>query len=122
MNRAEKRQIRLRILDIQDSQCKGCEKVPKKLSQDKRNGYCRQNCEIGKTLEKLGGSLIEGRTSSMAEQKTGIKFVQRLRNYVLRTKRNGHGEESLNILELRKGIYTITFREGVKRIARLKSV
>ncbi|QTR88978.1 zinc-finger domain-containing protein [Bacillus cytotoxicus] len=69
MDRAEKRQIRLRILNIQDNQCKGCRKVPKKLSQDKRNKYCRQNCEIGKTLEKLGDSLIEGRTSSMAEQK-----------------------------------------------------
>lgn len=70
LNKVEKRQIRLRILNIQDGHCKACKTVPKSIG----NNYaivrwCSENCEIGKNLKSLGESLLEGRTEHMAEQK-----------------------------------------------------
>ncbi|MDK3010844.1 zinc-finger domain-containing protein [Bacillus sp. RB3] len=70
MNKAEKRQIRIKILNIQDENCKGCKTVPKLI----RNNYeiarwCSENCEVGKNLKSLGEGLLEGRTEHMAEQK-----------------------------------------------------
>ncbi|PFB75652.1 hypothetical protein CN286_23260 [Bacillus anthracis] len=71
LSKAEKRQIRLRILNIQDDQCKGCTKVPKynDTSKNHKTSWCAENCEIGKKLKSLGESLLEGRTEHMAEQR-----------------------------------------------------
>ncbi|HGH7180727.1 zinc-finger domain-containing protein [Bacillus luti] len=71
MSKAEKRQIRLRILNIQDDTCKGCTKVPKysETSKNHKTSWCAENCEVGKKLKTLGESLLEGRTEHMAEQK-----------------------------------------------------
>lgn len=71
LNKKEKRQVRLRILNIQDDQCKGCTKVPKynETSTNHKTSWCAENCEIGKKLKSLGESLIEGRTEHMAEQR-----------------------------------------------------
>ncbi|HDR7872352.1 TPA: zinc-finger domain-containing protein [Bacillus mobilis] len=71
LSKAEKRQIRLRILNIQDEQCKGCTKVPKysNACKNHKTSWCAENCEIGKKLKSLGESLLEGRTQNMAEQK-----------------------------------------------------
>mgnify|MGYP001030188576 CR=1 FL=1 len=71
LNKKEKRQVRLRILNIQDDHCKGCTKVPKysSASTNHKTSWCAENCEIGKNLKSLGESLIEGRTEHMAEQK-----------------------------------------------------
>lgn len=71
LNKKEKRQIRLRILNIQDDQCKGCTKVPKysNTCKNHKTSWCAENCEIGKNLKSLGESLLEGRTEHMAEQR-----------------------------------------------------
>ncbi|HDR8172003.1 TPA: zinc-finger domain-containing protein [Bacillus thuringiensis] len=71
LNKKEKRQIRLRILNIQDDKCKGCTKVPKysDICKNQKTSWCAENCEIGKKLKRLGESLLEGRTEHMAEQK-----------------------------------------------------
>lgn len=71
LNKTEKRKVRLRILNIQDDQCKGCTKVPKysETSTNHKTSWCAENCEVGKKLKRLGESLLEGRTEHMAEQK-----------------------------------------------------
>lgn len=71
LNKTEKRKVRLRILNIQDDQCKGCTKVPKynETSTNHKTSWCAENCEIGKKLKSLGESLLEGRTEHMAEQR-----------------------------------------------------
>ncbi len=71
LNKAKNRQIRLRILNIQDDTCKGCTKVPKynDASKNHKTSWCSENCEIGEKLKSLGESLLEGRTEHMAEQK-----------------------------------------------------
>ncbi|SCN41567.1 Uncharacterized protein BCRIVMBC938_05828 [Bacillus wiedmannii] len=71
MSENEKRKVRLRILNIQDDQCKGCTKVPKysETSKNHKTSWCAENCEVGKKLKSLGESLLEGRTEHMAEQK-----------------------------------------------------
>lgn len=71
LNKKEKRQIRLRILNIQDDECKGCTKVPKysETSTNHKTSWCAENCEIGEKLKSLGESLLEGRTEHMAEQR-----------------------------------------------------
>ncbi|WP_255262879.1 zinc-finger domain-containing protein [Bacillus wiedmannii] len=70
MSKAEKRQIRLRILNIQDGHCKACKTVPKSIGNNYAIArWCSENCEIGKNLKRLGESLLEGRTEHMAEQK-----------------------------------------------------
>ena len=71
LSKAEKRQIRLRILNIQDDQCKGCTKVPKysETSKNHKTSWCAENCEVGKKLKSLGENLLEGRTEHMAEQR-----------------------------------------------------
>ncbi|PEL72946.1 hypothetical protein CN609_30775 [Bacillus wiedmannii] len=70
LSKAEKRQIRLRILNIQDGHCKACKTVPKSIGNNYAIArWCSENCEIGKNLKRLGESLLEGRTEHMAEQK-----------------------------------------------------
>ncbi|TXR75179.1 hypothetical protein DN396_24975 [Bacillus sp. BF9-10] len=71
MNKKEKKQVRLRILNIQDDQCKGCTKVPKysETCKNHKTSWCAENCEVGKKLKSLGESLLERRTEHMAEQK-----------------------------------------------------
>lgn len=70
LNKVEKRQIRLRILNIQDGHCKACKTVPKSIGNNYAIArWCSENCEIGKNLKSLGESLLEGRTQNMAEQK-----------------------------------------------------
>lgn len=71
LNKREKRQVRLRILNIQDDQCKGCTKVPKysDTCKNHKTSWCAENCEVGKNLKSLGESLLEGRTEHMAEQR-----------------------------------------------------
>lgn len=70
LNKKEKRQVRLRILNIQDDQCKGCKTVPKSIGNNYAIArWCSENCEFGKKLKSLGESLLEGRTQNMAEQK-----------------------------------------------------
>lgn len=71
LNKTEKRKVRLRILNIQDDQCKGCTKVPKysETSKNHKTSWCAENCEVGKKLKSLGESLLEGRTEHMAEQR-----------------------------------------------------
>ncbi|MGD2273194.1 zinc-finger domain-containing protein [Bacillus wiedmannii] len=70
MSKSEKRQIRLRILNIQDEHCKGCKIVPKSIGNNYAIArWCSENCEIGKNLKSLGESLLEGRTEHMAEQR-----------------------------------------------------
>ncbi|KAB7635264.1 zinc-finger domain-containing protein [Bacillus sp. B3-WWTP-C-10-D-3] len=71
LNKTEKRKVRLRILNIQDDQCKGCTKVPKynETSTNHKTSWCAENCEIGEKLKSLGESLLEGRTEHMAEQR-----------------------------------------------------
>ncbi|MEE6182174.1 MULTISPECIES: zinc-finger domain-containing protein [Bacillus] len=70
MSKTEKRQIRIRILNIQDEHCKGCKTVPKSVGNNYALArWCSENCEIGEKLKTLGESLLEGRTEHMAEQK-----------------------------------------------------
>ncbi|HFK1548627.1 TPA: zinc-finger domain-containing protein [Bacillus albus] len=70
MSKAEKRQIRLKILNLQDEHCKGCKTVPKSIGNNYALArWCSENCEVGKNLKSLGESLLEGRTQNMAEQK-----------------------------------------------------
>ncbi|PEF32728.1 hypothetical protein CON72_29165 [Bacillus wiedmannii] len=70
LNKKEKRQVRLRILNIQDGHCKACKTVPKSIGNNYAIArWCSENCEIGKNLKSLGESLLEGRTEHMAEQK-----------------------------------------------------
>ncbi|PGY28464.1 hypothetical protein COE20_10765 [Bacillus cereus] len=70
LNKKEKRQIRLRILNLQDEHCKRCKTVPKSIGNNYGLArWCSENCEIGKNLKSLGESLLEGRTEHMAEQK-----------------------------------------------------
>ncbi|MDA2452533.1 zinc-finger domain-containing protein [Bacillus cereus] len=70
MSKAEKRQIRLKILNLQDEHCKGCKTVPKSIGHNYALArWCSENCEVGKNLKSLGESLLEGRTQNMAEQK-----------------------------------------------------
>ncbi|HDX9667867.1 TPA: zinc-finger domain-containing protein [Bacillus cereus] len=69
MNKKEKRQVRLRILNLQDNHCKGCKTVPKSIGNNYALArWCSENCEVGKNLKSLGESLLEGRTQNMAEQ------------------------------------------------------
>ncbi|PEX43879.1 hypothetical protein COJ42_13560 [Bacillus cereus] len=70
LRKAEKRQIRLKILNLQDEHCKGCKTVPKSIGNNYALArWCSENCEVGKNLKSLGESLLEGRTEHMAEQK-----------------------------------------------------
>ncbi|WP_257130510.1 zinc-finger domain-containing protein [Bacillus wiedmannii] len=70
MSKAEKRQIRIKILNLQDEHCKGCKTVPKSIGNNYALArWCSENCEVGKNLKRLGESLLEGRTQNMAEQK-----------------------------------------------------
>ncbi|RXJ19880.1 zinc-finger domain-containing protein [Bacillus albus] len=70
LSKAEKRQIRLKILNLQDEHCKGCKTVPKSIGNNYALArWCSKNCEVGKNLKSLGESLLEGRTQNMAEQK-----------------------------------------------------
>ncbi|MCU4862013.1 zinc-finger domain-containing protein [Bacillus cereus] len=70
MSKAEKRHIRLKILNLQDEHCKACKTVPKSIGNNYEIArWCSENCEIGKNLKSLGESLLEGRTEHMAEQK-----------------------------------------------------
>ncbi|WP_257133260.1 zinc-finger domain-containing protein [Bacillus wiedmannii] len=85
MSKAEKRQIRLRILNIQDGHCKACKTVPKSIGNNYAIArWCSENCEIGKNLKRLGESLLEGRTEHMAEQKNWDQIcatAEKLRAY-----------------------------------------
>ncbi|PEM30899.1 hypothetical protein CN598_12270 [Bacillus wiedmannii] len=70
LSKAEKRQIRIKILNLQDEHCKGCKTVPKSIGNNYALArWCSENCEVGKNLKRLGESLLEGRTQNMAEQK-----------------------------------------------------
>lgn len=70
LNKKEKRQVRLKILNLQDEHCKGCKTVPKSIGNNYALArWCSENCEVGKNLKSLGESLLEGRTQNMAEQK-----------------------------------------------------
>lgn len=70
LNKKEKRQVRLRIINIQDGHCKACKTVPKSIGNNYAIArWCSENCKIGKNLKSLGESLLEGRTEYMAEQK-----------------------------------------------------
>lgn len=70
LSKAEKRHIRLKILNLQDEHCKGCKTVPKSIGNNYEIArWCSENCEIGKNLKSLGENLLEGRTEHMAEQK-----------------------------------------------------
>ncbi|PGU48387.1 hypothetical protein COD91_01525 [Bacillus cereus] len=70
LNKKEKRQVRLRVLNLQDNHCKACKTVPKSIGNNYAIArWCSENCEIGKNLKSLGESLLEGRTEHMAEQK-----------------------------------------------------
>ncbi len=70
LSKAEKRHIRLKILNLQDEHCKACKTVPKSIGNNYEIArWCSENCEIGKNLKSLGESLLEGRTEHMAEQK-----------------------------------------------------
>lgn len=70
LNKAEKRQIRLRVLNIQDDHCKGCKTVPKSIGNSYAIArWCSENCVIGKSIKSLGENLDEGRTEHMVEQK-----------------------------------------------------
>ncbi|WP_261783847.1 zinc-finger domain-containing protein [Bacillus sp. 16GRE42] len=70
MSKAEKRQIRLKILNLQDEHCKGCKTVPKSIGNNYALArWCSENCEVGKNIKSLGESLLEGRTEHMAEQR-----------------------------------------------------
>lgn len=70
LSKTEKRQIRLKILNLQDEHCKRCKTVPKSIGNNYTLArWCSENCEVGKNLKSLGESLLEGRTQNMAEQK-----------------------------------------------------
>ncbi|MEI4614833.1 zinc-finger domain-containing protein [Bacillus cereus] len=65
----DKKSIRIQILDLQDEKCTGCEKVPAyRKSGYRKTSWCADNCRIGKQIKQLGGSLLEGRNETMAEQ------------------------------------------------------
>ena len=52
LNKAEKRQIRIKILNIQDENCKGCKTVPKLIGNNYEIArWCSENCEVGKNLK-----------------------------------------------------------------------
>ncbi|MGX5634430.1 zinc-finger domain-containing protein [Bacillus thuringiensis] len=65
----DKKSIRIQILDLQDENCAGCEKVPsyRKLG-NRKTSWCADNCRVGKQIKQLGDSLLEGRNETMAEQ------------------------------------------------------
>lgn len=70
LSKKEKRQIRLKILNLQDDHCKACKTVPKSIGNNYAIArWCSENCEIGKNLKSLGENLLEGRTEHMAEQR-----------------------------------------------------
>jgi len=70
LSKAEKRQIRLKILNLQDEHCKECKTVPKSIGNNYALArWCSENCEVGKNIKSLGESLLEGRTEHMAEQR-----------------------------------------------------
>lgn len=116
LNKKEKRQVRLRILNIQDDQCKGCTKVPKynETSTNHKTSWCAENCEIGKNLKSLGESLLEGRTEHMAEQRNWDQICATAEKLRASDEKNGLGEISRQSLELQKAIYIITFRKDAK--------
>ncbi|WP_242266302.1 MULTISPECIES: zinc-finger domain-containing protein [unclassified Bacillus cereus group] len=65
----DKKSIRIQILDLQDENCEGCEKVPAyRKSGNRKTSWCADNCRIGKQIKRLGDSLLEGRNETMAEQ------------------------------------------------------
>ncbi|EOO32461.1 hypothetical protein IIU_03851 [Bacillus cereus VD133] len=65
----DKKSIRIQILDLQDENCAGCEKVPAyRKSGNRKTSWCADNCRIGKRIKRLGDSLLEGRNGTMAEQ------------------------------------------------------
>ncbi|MBZ8125593.1 zinc-finger domain-containing protein [Bacillus thuringiensis] len=45
-----KRDIRIKIIDLQDQHCNGCE-------HQYKPSYCLHNCDIGKQINKLGTAL-----------------------------------------------------------------
>ncbi|MED3321546.1 zinc-finger domain-containing protein [Bacillus thuringiensis] len=65
----DKKSIRIQILDLQDENCMGCEKVPAyRKSGNRKTSWCADNCRIGKRIRQLGETLLEGRNETMAEQ------------------------------------------------------
>ncbi|MBW3491153.1 zinc-finger domain-containing protein [Bacillus sp. FDAARGOS_1420] len=65
----DKKSVRIQVLDLQDENCGGCEKVPAyRKSGNRKTSWCTDNCRIGKKLKQLGDTLLEGRNETMAEQ------------------------------------------------------
>lgn len=65
----DKKSIRIQILDLQDENCMGCEKVSAyRKSGNRKTSWCADNCRIGKRIKQLGETLLEGRNETMAEQ------------------------------------------------------
>ncbi|MBW3490597.1 zinc-finger domain-containing protein [Bacillus sp. FDAARGOS_1420] len=65
----DKKSVRIQVLDLQDENCGGCEKVPVyRKSGNRKTSWCADNCRIGKKLKQLGDTLLEGRNETMAEQ------------------------------------------------------
>ncbi|MBG9580744.1 antiphagocytic M protein, partial [Bacillus thuringiensis] len=66
----DKKSIRIQILDLQDGNCTGCEKVPAyRKSGNRKTSWCADNCRIGKRIKRLGDTLLEGRNETMAEER-----------------------------------------------------
>lgn len=70
LNKAEKSQVRIDIINMQENHCEGCTKYPDTFAYSSRLvRWCQRNCKIGQRLKELGESLLEGRTEHMAEQR-----------------------------------------------------
>lgn len=55
-DKEKKRQVRIEIMNLMDTHCKGCTKQPYRPSKTygKDSRWCGKHCEIGKELLDLG--------------------------------------------------------------------
>ncbi|MEW4152115.1 zinc-finger domain-containing protein [Bacillus thuringiensis] len=69
MKKNKNKSIRIQILNLQDEHCMGCQKIPAyRKSGNRKTSWCADNCKIGKQIQQLGDTLLEGRNETMAEQ------------------------------------------------------
>lgn len=59
--RKRKREIRIQIMNLQDTHCEGCDKVTRDKKGNVDVKWCTENCDVGKRVFELGEQLgVEG--------------------------------------------------------------
>lgn len=108
------RQIRIKLLDLQDKHCETCEvkeEFQKKYSQAefqrKMNQYCLNDCSIGKKMQKLGKKILETRPAVTKPIETIIEEKPKVsREKWLFRVPNSKSKETVNMKkELTKEVY-----------------